>query len=347
MLHIGLIGCGRIAEKHVRTIAQLDHVSLAALSDIHRINMQEIESLYQKASGRRVLIPCYENYRELLKDPSIDIVVIAVYSGMHAAIAQEAIKQNKHVIIEKPLALSLQDAETIIHLAAVYRKKALVCHQLRYRPLLQKVKAFLDAGYFGPLFFGMVSLRLNRSRDYYESSCWKGTWEKDGGMLLNQGIHLVDLLVWLMGDVKSVYGEMATYVEGKATEDVAAGVVTFKNHAKGLIEANTITQPENVGYQLAIFGRNGTVCIGGKAFDELNHCYIDGLPDAKDELLQIAGQSTEHVAMYEDFLQAIQSDRPYLMTAKEGKRALETIFALYRSDNIREPVTLSLSDFST
>src|SRR5690625_491630 len=134
---------------------------------------------------------------------------------------------------------------------------------------MQPVKELIDCGYFWELYFGVISLRLNRTLAYYENSSWKGTWEKDGGMLVNQGIHLIDLLVWFMGDIDSVYGEIATKINRKETEDIAAGIISFQNDAKGMIEANTVTQPENIGYYLSIFGEKGSLCIGGKHFNEI------------------------------------------------------------------------------
>jgi|SRR5690625_361715 len=347
MLRIGLIGCGYIANKHLNTIVQSDNILLTAVSDIQKEKMEEAVHSYQKNNKKNKPITLYENYHDMLIDPKVDAVVIAVISGLHAEIAKKALKHGKHIIIEKPLALSLQDADEIIDLAQQYNKTVLVCHQLRYRPLIQKVKQLLEKGYFGELYLGVVSLRLNRSTDYYASAAWRGTWEKDGGMLVNQGIHLVDLLVWLMGDIHSVYGEIATRVKQKETEDVATGIITFDNSAKGVVEANTITKPKNLGYQLAIFGEKGSICIGGKGFDEVEHCYLEDCPDLEVELKQLGEESDEHYLMYQHFLEAISTNTQTLITAQEGKKALEAIFAIYQSDTMGKPIIFPLDRFST
>lgn len=347
MLRIGLIGCGYIANKHLNTIVQSDDISLTAVSDIQKEKMEEAAHLYRENKGENKSIALYKNYHDMLIDPKVDAVVIAVISGLHAEIAKKALNHGKHIIIEKPLALSLQDADEIIDLSRKYNKTVLVCHQLRYRPLIQKVKQLLEKGYFGEPYLGIVSLRLNRSPDYYASAAWKGTWEKDGGMLVNQGIHLVDLLVWLMGDIHSVYGEIATRVKQKETEDVATGIITFDNGAKGVVEANTITKPRNLGYQLAIFGEKGSICIGGKGFDEVEHCYLEDYPAIEQELKLLESEQDEHDSMYQNFLEAVSKKKKLLVTAREGKKALEAIFAIYQSNQITKPIKFPLRNFST
>lgn len=347
MIRVGLIGCGFIAKKHLKTLTRFDEMDLISVSDLKQDNMKEVVNLYQKEINRKTVVVCYTDYHDLLKHSKVDLVIISVVSGLHAEIIKKSLSYGKHIIVEKPLALSLKDIDEIQDLLKTFNKKVLVCHQLRYRPLLQKVKTLIQKGYFGEPYFGIVSLRLNRSPDYFLKASWKGTWEKDGGMLINQGIHLIDLLLWFMGDVQSVYGEITTKIKNKETEDVAAGILSFKNEAKGLIEANTITKPNNHGYFLSIFAKKGSICIGGKGFNEIEHAYIEDYPRLKEELLQVSEQVDERYLMYQDFLKAMKNHTPYLMTPSEGKKALETIFALYQSTKSQEPVTLPLTDFST
>jgi len=346
MIQVGLIGCGFIAKKHLKTLTRFDEVTLAAVSDLSHKNMREAVDLYQQEGKRQSSVSFFKNYQDLLKSKEIDVVIVSVISGLHAEIAKHALKYGKHVIIEKPLALSLADIEDIEQLSKTFSKKVFVCHQLRYRPLLQKVKELIQKGYLGDLYFGMASLRLNRTPAYFNETAWKGTWDKDGGMLVNQGIHLIDLLIWLMGDVQSVYGEIATKIKNKETEDVAAGILSFENDAKGLIEANTITKPKNLGYFLSIFAKEGSICIGGKGLNKIEHAYFENAPELKEELFQVSN-ADEHYLMYQDFLKALKSNTPYLMTPQEGKRALEAIFGLYQATKHQQPIQLPLTDFTT
>lgn len=340
MIKVGLIGCGFIAKKHVHTLATFSDMDLIAVSDINWDQMKDVASLYDKNKGGNTSITLYNNYEHMLLDGRIDMVIITTPSSLHVEIAKKAIKHGKHIIVEKPLSLSLKEAEEIIHLSEVYDKKTLVCHQLRYRPMLAKVKELLNKGYFGELYLGVISLRLHRSEDYYISSDWKGTWSKDGGMLLNQGIHFMDLFTWMFGEVSSVYGEITNKRNYKETEDIACGILSFKNGAKGIIEANTISKPENIGYSLSIFGEKGSLCIGGKSFNEIEHCYIEGALNVKEELLQLGKITNERERMYQDFINAVYNKHDHMLDVKEGKKALETTFALYQSAKEKKPVFL-------
>lgn len=348
MMRAALIGCGYISEKHIKTLARLDHVTLVAVCDINQERMLEASRLYQQETGTKTLMKMTNEFMDILNMPDIDVVIVSTFSGLHADITKKAIRYGKHVIVEKPLALSLKEADDIIHLSQAYKKKVLVCHQLRYRPLLRQLKRLVEEGYVGDIYLGVATLRLNRSPDYYDSSSWKGTWIKDGGMLVNQGIHLVDLLLWLLGDVDSVYGELSTKVKNKETEDVALGMLSFKNRAKGLIEANTISQPSNLGYYLSIFGQKGTICIGGKDFNDITHCHIEGHPEMEEKLKESSCDSDEHYDMYQDFIKGIiNHEETSMLNAREGKRALEAIFALYQSSQSRQPTSVPMENFST
>lgn len=347
MLRIGLIGCGYIANKHLKTMVRYDDIVLTAVSDIQQDKMEAAVHFYQENKKTKQAVACYKNYQDMLRDPGVDAVVIAVISGLHAEIAKTALKHGMHIMVEKPLALSLQDTDEIIALSERRRRVVHVCHQLRYRPLIQEVKHLIEKGYLGERYLGVISLRLHRPPAYYSAASWKGTWEQDGGMLVNQGIHMVDLLIWLMGDVDTVYGEIATNLKQKETEDVATGIITFKNKAKGVIEANTITQPENLGYYLSIFGAKGSICIGGRGFNEVEYCYLEDDPQLAKSLEKHDGITDEHERMYHRFQQAITEKQPSFLSAKEAKKALEAIFAIYQSDKNRRPVTLPLTAFST
>lgn len=347
MIHIGLIGCGRIAQKHVVTLAKFDHVKLVAVSDLNNARMQEIAQLYKNKNGTEEKIEFYNHYNELLKNPKIDVVVIAVVSGLHAQVAKEAVKHGKHVIIEKPFALSLKEMDEVIQLGEDLNKNVFVCHQLRYKPIMQKIKRMIEEGYLGHLYFGIASMKWNRSEKYYTSSPWKGTWDKDGGMLVNQGIHLVDLLIWFLGEPKSVYGEIARFIKNKETEDVATGILSFRNQAKGVIESNIITKPKSFGSYLSLFGEKGTICIGGSQLNEVTHCYIEGHPEKENEIIGANNETDEHYTMYQDFIFSINNNQSALMSGREGKKAVEAIFAIYQSHLQNKPIPLPLEMFST
>lgn len=347
MMHFGIIGCGHIAKKHVLTLARFEDVKLSAISDLKNERMKEITNIYQNKKETDEKIVFYTNYNNMLTDPEIDVVIISVVSGLHAEVAKQAIKQGKHVIIEKPFALSLKEIDEVIQLGKKLNKNVFVCHQLRYRPLMQKIKSVIDKGYLGQLYFGIASMKWNRSENYYTSSSWKGTWSKDGGMLVNQGIHLVDLLIWYLGEPSSVYGEIASFLKNKETEDVATGILSFNNRAKGVVESNIITKPKNIGSYLSLFGEKGTICIGGNQLNDVTHCYIEGYPEKENEIIESSNLTDEHYEMYQDFIFSIKNNQSPLMSGKEGKKAIEAIFAIYQSHLQKKPLPLPLKKFST
>ncbi|WP_371069799.1 Gfo/Idh/MocA family protein [Sediminibacillus sp. JSM 1682029] len=345
---IGLIGCGYIAQKHIETISNLSNAKLAAVSDLQKERMDAVVSEYRDKKKTTQAIKQYTDYHDLLSDPTVDIVVIAVVSGLHAEIAKQALQLQKHIILEKPISLSLQDADEINKLAQVNNRKVLVCHQMRYRPFMSRLKELIQEGYFGKLYMGVASIRINRSKDYFQAADWRGSWSMDGGMLVNQGIHLVDLLVWLLGEPITIYGEIANHSHDvKDIEDVATGIISFSNNVKGVIDANTVTKPVNIGYQLSIFAEKGTVSIGGPGLDKIDRCYIQGHERLSEELKELAERKEEHCRMYENFIESLEENACLLVTGEEGKKALELIFGLYRSHQQGKVIPLPLSSFST
>ncbi|WP_315906227.1 Gfo/Idh/MocA family oxidoreductase [Priestia koreensis] len=347
MTTFGLIGCGYISKRHIQSLAECPNACLVAVSDIQEERMKQAASLYQESAGANSSIHHYGDYHHMMKDSSIDVIIIATSSLLHAPIAKEAIEHGKHVIIEKPLALSIEDANDIIEWGKKHNRHVMVCHQMRFRPIMQKIKDVVTSGKIGKPYLGVASMRINRSEEYYTSAPWRGDWEKDGGMLINQGIHVIDLLQWFLGDVKSVYGDISRYLSVKETEDVALGVLTFENEAKGIIEANVITQPNNIGYSLSIFGEKGTISIEGSGLDIITRWYVDGEENDSD-VNELLNDHSEHLSMYQQFLEVIntQIGTP-LVNGTEGKKALETIFALYQSALEQKIVTLPLDHFST
>ncbi|WP_027417273.1 Gfo/Idh/MocA family protein [Aneurinibacillus terranovensis] len=353
-IRFGLIGCGRIARRHIFTLARSNDVHLAAVSDIMKERMEEASRLYQSYRAETLaqqdeLTPPqpYQNFMDMLANPDIDAIIITTLSGLHADITRKALLHNKHVVLEKPMTLSLAEANELAKLADERRRRILVCHQLRYRPIMQEIKRLVDSGALGRIHLGVASIRLYRSPEYYAAAAWRGTWEEDGGMLLNQGIHAVDLLQWWMGDVTQVYGDISRGSAKKETEDIALGILTFADGARGLIEANTITYPNNMGTVLSLFGEKGAISIGGTAFNEIYRwCTLEA--GSEERAASLITKEDEHERMYGDFIRVLLSGSGQpLMNGNEGKKALESIFALYASALSRMPVSLPLASFVT
>jgi predicted dehydrogenase len=348
VVRFGLIGCGFISRKHLRALASCKGAQLVAICDLHETSMDETRMLYQTISDSPHPIKYHKDYKKMLADPQIDAVIITSFSGLHARMATDALHLQKHVVLEKPMALSIEECNELITLAQKQQRELMVCHQLRFRPVMQTIKRMIDGGELGKPYLGVSSIRINRTPDYYSAAAWRGKWSSDGGMLINQGIHLVDLLQWFLGDVYTVYGEIAQSSRLKETEDVAVGIIHFKNNAKGIVEANIVTKPNNLGYSLTIFCERGTISIEGPTLNQISRWYVDGEHMAEEELVRLLHDENEEVYMYEDFIEAVNSkDKHVLIDGTEGKKALEIIFAMYQSELSNQVIHVPLSSFST
>jgi predicted dehydrogenase len=344
-LKIGIIGCGSIVPKHIKAVVEnSDNMELVAFCDTIPEKIDLAVEEYKKAGGKNEdYIKKYTDYKRLLENAEIDIVTISTVSGIRPQIALDALEAGKHLILEKPMALSIKEADEIIKKSREKNLKVAVCHQLRFLPYIMRLKEEIDSGAFGKLVHASASMRWNRNDAYYSSSPWRGTWEYDGGAFMNQAIHVIDLLLWLMGEAERVYAETGTFLKKIEAEDAGAAVIRFKNGAIGIIEASVNVYPENLEETLGIFGEKGIVLIGGKALNKVEVWNIKGKPSY--EPLEIP--SNLHTLLYKDMIDAVLKDREPLINAEEGKKAVELVLSIYKSSLIKKPVDIPFGDFST
>lgn len=342
-----LIGCGRIATNHVKA-AIANHLEIVAVCDVRPDAMEMLLDKYGLASD--ALIHRYTNYQEMISHEQPTLVAIATESGIHAEIALYCIRQGIHVIIEKPIAMSMEDAGQIVQLSNERNVKVCACHQNRFNLSVQEMRKALEANRFGRLSHGSIHVRWNRGQDYYTQAPWRGTWAQDGGCLMNQCIHGIDLLRWMMGDeAVEVYAQTAQrfhdYLE---CEDVGMAVVKFKNGAIGTIEGTTNVFPKNLEETLYLFGETGTVKLGGKSCNTIDAWLFANETEHDKMLKQGFLEETEnvygngHTSVYTDMMEAIQDDRKPYIDAEVGKRALEMVLAIYQSAAMGQPVRLPL-----
>jgi predicted dehydrogenase len=344
-LKIGSIGCGSIIPKHIRAVIEnSDKMELLAVCDTvpGKTDMAVDEYIKAGGTGGRH-IKKYTDYMKLLEDPDIYVVTVATVSGIRPKIALDALDAGKHVILEKPMALSVKEADEIVKKSEEKNLKVAVCHQLRFMPHMMKLKEAVASDALGKLVHASASMRWNRNDEYYSSSPWRGTWEYDGGAFMNQAIHVIDLMLWFMGPAARVYAETGTFLKKIEAEDAGAAVIRFKNGAVGTVEASVCVYPENLEETLGIFGEKGTVLIGGKALNRVEVWNIEG--EAPFEAIQIP--TNLHTLLYRDMADAVINDRQPLINAREGKNAVELILSIYRSSLTKKPVNLPPGDFST
>ena len=341
-----LIGCGMISPNHIKAALETG-LEIAALCDLSEEN--RTKALHLVPEEGRDSVRLYEDYRAMLAEYCPELVAIALGSGLKKQISVDCMRAGANVIVEKPIALSLSDADEMTATAQKCGVHLCVNHQLRFGRTVRSLKAEVDAGRFGRLFHGTVQIRRNRNKAYYDAGKWRGTWAQDGGTLMNQCIHYTDLLQWLMGDVEEVfaYTDRLAHPYTEA-EDMGLALFKFKNGAYGMVEGTVNIYPRNLSDSMALFGETGTVSLEGKALDDVRAWdFADG-PQSRDEaadVFHIADLGSGHIPVYRDMIEAIQENREPLCSAKEGRKALELVLAMYKSRKTGQPVRLPMEDF--
>ena len=352
-LRYGLIGCGRISPNHLAaTKENQEHIELVALCDLVADRM---DSVLVQAGIDGGGVNKYTDFRDMLESEHLDLVAIATESGSHAQIGLDCINAGCHVIIEKPMALSIVDADRLIDAAEEKGVVLCACHQNRFNKSIQKVREAIEEDRFGKLLHGAAHVRWNRGKQYYEQAPWRGTWEHDGGALMNQCIHNIDLLRWMMGeDIEEVFAYTGRLQHGYIeAEDLGLALIKFSNGAYGLIEGTTNVYPKNLEETLYVFGEAGTVKVGGKSVNIIDEwSFADGKDDPEDIKSRYHETPKNiygfgHTPLYRDVVSAIREGRNPLVDGRAGKSAVELVLAIYKSSLEGRPVSLPLQDFST
>lgn len=339
-IRFGILGTGTVARYHATAVAQTSGARLVAVSRSDPSRMDEAEAIFG--------VPCEPNAEALLARPDIDAVCICTPSGMHAPQAIAAAQAGKHVLVEKPMALTLADADTMItacHNAGVLLGVAL---QRRADPLFQGVRTAVEAGALGRLVLGTVSIPYVRPQSYYDSASWRGTWAMDGGgALMNQGIHLADLLLWYIGDVTELSAHAATLAHTIEVEDCLTATLRFKNGALGSLVATTAAAP-GFPHRIEIYGDRGGVQIEGERVARCEGGDMESLRPFSAETPTDAGAGASptgisalgHTSLVGDMVTAIREGRPPLVPGEEGRRSLALVLAVYEAARTDLPVAL-------
>lgn len=345
-LKYALIGCGRISPNHVSAALNND-LSIVGFCDLdiskankHLVNFNLTDKTHT-----------YIDYKQMIEIETPELIAIATESGNHAEIAEYCIKKGINLIIEKPIALSLSDADNIIKLSKEYGVVVSACHQNRFNKSIQKIREAVEKKRFGKMFYGTAHIRWNRGQEYYTQAPWRGTWEQDGGALMNQCIHNIDLLRWLMGNE---IDEVFAYTDNLnhdfiETEDLGIALIKFKNGSYGIIEGTTNIFPKNLEETLYLFGENGTIKAGGKSVNLIEEWLFADKLDNPDEVKQKNHENPPtvygygHTPLYADVIESIIDKREPYVTAKDGRRALELVLAIYKSAAEKKSVKLPLN----
>ncbi len=349
-MRYALIGCGRVAPNHIKA-AKENGLEIAAVCDVSDENIDVMFESSVLSAGEAGRIKRYSDYRQMLDNEALELVSIALPSGMHAECALEVIRHGINVIIEKPIAMSLADADRIIEAGQKYGVKVSACHQNRFNIAVHEMRTALEQGRFGKLSHAAITVRWSRGESYYAQADWRGKWASDGGTLMNQCIHGIDLLRWMCGDeIVRVYGvtkrQYHPYIEA---EDIGTAVIEFKNGMLATVEGTVNVNRDDLEEHLSLFGETGSVKLGGTCANTIEHwCFNDG-GTAKDGFEEKTSNvyGNGHTSLFRDVIESVEQDRPPYVDAKAGRRALETVLAIYKSSAEGRPVELPLRDVSS
>ncbi|WP_449539055.1 Gfo/Idh/MocA family protein [Ferdinandcohnia sp. Marseille-Q9671] len=330
----GIVGSGHIAHTHIKSILENKNAEVVAIYSRNKGTVQELGDTYN--------LRAFTDYQEFLTTSGVDIVSILTPHGTHADLGIMAAKAGKHVVVEKPIDVSMEKTNHLIEACEKAGVTLSGIFQHRFNENVRNLKKAAENGDLGQVNFGAARTTIFRSQEYYDSGKWRGTWDMDGGgPLINQGIHYIDLLLYIMGPVEEVHAYCATRAHERIeVEDIGVATVKFKSGALGLIEANTTAYP---GYSstLDIFGTDGSVVLENGNVKEWN--FKSGLEyEVQQKGNDTTSNKTSFIRQYEDVVQAIIENRKPLVTGLEAKKSLELVLAMYQSAREGRPVKLGL-----
>ena len=354
MLNFAIIGCGRIANKVVDgIISNSEKAKLVAVCDILEDKMQQIKNRYIEKSNVLDEVIEVPDYKKVLEKIKIDVAIISTESGYHEEIGLYFLENGVNIIIEKPIAMSIQGAQKLLDMAKKKNLKLAACHQNRFNYPIQLLKKAIKENRLGRIFNGMARILWTRDDNYYLQAPWRGTWALDGGTLMNQCIHNIDLINWMMDDeIDTVYAQTSNYIRNIEAEDYGVILIRYKSGKIATIEGSAIVYPKNLEETLTVTGEKGTVVIGGMAVNKINTWRVEG--DNEQEYLSIdCGDPNSvygygHEALYKDFIEAIEENREPLVNGVAGLNAVKIILAAYKSQKTGTAIKFEeFNEFST
>jgi len=328
-IRLAIVGCGRISKNHFGSIS-------AHVHDLDLVGVCDTDPERLDTAVSRHGVPGYKTLTELLAESEPDVVVLSTPSGLHARQAIEAAKAGSHVITEKPMATRWKDGREMVDVFDRAGLRLFVVKQNRKNRTLQLLKRAAETRRFGRIYMVSVNVFWTRPQEYYDSEGWRGKWEFDGGALMNQASHYVDLLDWLVGPVESVQAYVATLARDIEVEDTGVVGIKWRSGALGSLNVTMLTYPKNLEGSITVLGERGTVRIGGIAVNEMQHWEFDS-PDPDDDLARASSYASEsvygsgHVLYYENVIDVLRGRCEPDTDGREGLRSLELLSAMYIS----------------
>jgi UDP-N-acetyl-2-amino-2-deoxyglucuronate dehydrogenase len=339
-VRIALVGCGRISRNHFDAIMAVDGLRLTAVCDVVEERARE--------AGERLGVPWFTSYDRLLREAKADVVTIATPSGLHSAQGILAARAGKQVVSEKPMSITLAQADALVHACDESGVRLFVVQQNRLNPAVQLLRRAVDKGRFGRIFVANTTVWWSRPQEYYDHAPWRGTWEFDGGAIMNQASHYVDLLQWLVGPVESVMAKTATLARRIEAEDTGIAVLKFRSGALGCIQVTMLTYPKNLEGSITILGERGAVKIGGTA---VNRAEEWSFADRDDDDAFVESANTNppdvygfgHQGYYRNVLAVLRGEAKPDTDGRGGRKSLELILGIYQSARTGKDVAFPLT----
>ena len=334
------MGCGRIAASHFSAITK--HTERAELVGVCEINPKSLDAAVAETAAKP-----YENLTALLKDTTADAVILTTPSGLHTDQAIEIAASGRHVVTEKPMATRWHDGLRMVKACDDASVRLFVVKQNRRNATLQLLKRAVEQGRFGRIYMVNINVFWTRPQEYYDSAAWRGTWEFDGGALMNQASHYVDLLDWLVGPIESIQAYTGTLARDIEVEDSAVMSVKWRSGALGSMNVTMLTYPKNLEGSITILGEKGTVRVGGVAVNEIQHWEFSE-PREEDAQVSQANYATTsvygfgHPLYYNNLIEVLRGEAAPETDGREGLKSLEVLIAAYLSARDGKRVALPL-----
>lgn len=356
-IKFALVGCGRIGQNHINAMVENhDSCRLAAVCDVDQIAQENAVSLYKKRLeelGKDSDTPrCFCSYSELLtyyntQEEDIDVVVLTTPSGLHSAQAVDAARAGYHVCSEKPMATKYSDGVEMVRTCAANGKHLFVVKQNRFNTTLQLVKKQIKEGRFGRIAIVAANVFWQRPQEYYDQAEWRGTWSMDGGAMMNQASHYVDLLEWLIGPIQSISAMNATIARNIEVEDTAVMNVRWRNGALGSMAVTMLAYPQNIEGSITILGEKGSVKIGGKAVNEIELWKFADASEDDNRIEDASYQTTSvygfgHIPYYKNMIETLLGKEKPICNGEDGLKSLEVLCGAYISARDGKEVSLPL-----
>lgn len=346
MKTVAIVGCGRIASRHAEILSLNKGLGLKliAVCDIKEDRMKSFSLKYG--------VPGYLDMEKMMLSETPDFVAVLTESGNHASHVLKLIQYGSNIIVEKPIALKVSDANKMIEECNKANIKLIVVKQNRFNPPILKLRDAIVNGRLGKITMGTVRVRWCRTQQYYDADQWRGTWSLDGGVLANQAIHHIDMLLWMLGEPESVFAYSKHSLAQIEAEDTAVAVIKFRNGALGVIEATTATRPVDLEGSISVLGSEGTVEVGGFAMNTLKTWQLSSETISEEDLEKFSNQPIDvygfgHNSFYRALLEEVDQNLGLIVNGDEGKKSLELLVGIYRSIEEKTEIHFPLDNEDT